>query len=66
MSEPDTEWFRCIGAALGRQKAEKFEDILCRTPKVAGFSVALDRGHAHEMRVRPPSTARYGSSGAGA
>jgi hypothetical protein len=41
MSEPDTEWFCCIGAALVRQKAEKFEDISCRTSKVAGFSVAF-------------------------
>ncbi len=25
ISEPDTEWFCCIGTVLGRQKAEKFE-----------------------------------------
>ena len=30
-----------VGAALGRQKAQKCEDISCRTSKVAGFSVAF-------------------------
>jgi len=36
-----TAWFCCIGTALGRQKAEMFEDISCRTSMVAGFSVAF-------------------------
>jgi len=36
-----TDWFCYIGTALGRKKAEEFEDISCRTSKVAGFNVAF-------------------------
>jgi hypothetical protein len=41
ISELDTEWFCCIGTALGRQKAEMFADISCRTSKIVCVSVAF-------------------------
>jgi hypothetical protein len=65
--EPDTEWFCCIGTALGRQKAEKFEDVSCRTSKVAGFSAAFCwTARAADRRPRRTkmfvSYSRYGVS----
>ena len=41
ISEPDAEWFCCIGTALAEAEGGKVWDISCRTSKVAGFSAAF-------------------------
>jgi len=56
ISEPDTEWFCCIGTALGRQKAGKFEDISCRASGGRRFQycILLDAGPPtgrHDFRM---------------